>query len=108
MSLLDTPVWEVIKGSFAPDIWARLAPAILETLYMTALSSVIPQQKDYLGMAMLLPVLFWKAESLIMAMEIFRILKVHCGFYVIAKMKNAAFCKCFPKCRLLDGFEPYI
>ncbi len=41
MSLLDTPLWEVIKGSFAPAIWERLAPAILETLYMTALSSVI-------------------------------------------------------------------
>lgn len=41
MSLLDTPIWEVIKASFAPEIWERLAPAILETLYMTALSSVI-------------------------------------------------------------------
>jgi D-methionine transport system permease protein len=41
MSLLDTPIWEVIKGSFAPDIWERLAPAVLETLYMTALSSII-------------------------------------------------------------------
>ncbi len=41
MSLLDTPIWEVIKGSFEPDIWARLAPAVLETLYMTALSSII-------------------------------------------------------------------
>lgn len=41
MSLLDTPFWEVIKGSFSPDIWERLAPAILETLYMTALSSAI-------------------------------------------------------------------
>ena len=41
MSLLDTPLWEVIKGSFAQEIWKRLAPAILETLYMTAISSVI-------------------------------------------------------------------
>jgi len=41
MSLLDTPLWEVIKGSFAPEIWNRLAPAILDTLYMTFLSSVI-------------------------------------------------------------------
>lgn len=41
MSLLDTPLWEVIKGSFAPEIWARLKPAIGETLYMTVLSSLI-------------------------------------------------------------------
>jgi D-methionine transport system permease protein len=41
MSLLDTPIWEVIKASFSPQIWARLAPAILETLYMTVLSSII-------------------------------------------------------------------
>ncbi|NLJ88529.1 MAG: ABC transporter permease [Epulopiscium sp.] len=41
MSLLDSSFWEIIKASFAPDIWFRLAPAILETLYMTALSSFI-------------------------------------------------------------------
>ncbi|MFV0413619.1 MAG: methionine ABC transporter permease [Oscillospiraceae bacterium] len=41
MSLLDTSLWEVIKGSFAAAIWQRMAPAILETLYMTALSSAI-------------------------------------------------------------------
>ncbi|TCL56224.1 D-methionine transport system permease protein [Kineothrix alysoides] len=41
MSLLDTPLWEVIKGSFAPEVWERIAPAISETLYMTALSSII-------------------------------------------------------------------
>lgn len=41
MSLLNTPLWEVIKGSFAPEIWLRLLPAIGETLYMTALSSAI-------------------------------------------------------------------
>lgn len=41
MSLLNTPLWEVIKGSFAPEIWQRLLPAVGETLYMTALSSVI-------------------------------------------------------------------
>lgn len=52
MSLLDTPIWEVIRGSFAPEIWARLAPAILETLYMTALSSVI-----MLGLGLLLGIL---------------------------------------------------
>lgn len=41
MSLLDTPIWEVIKGSFAPDIWVRLVPAVGETLYMTIVSSII-------------------------------------------------------------------
>lgn len=41
MSLLDTPLWEVIKGSFAPEVWERITPAIFETLYMTVLSSVI-------------------------------------------------------------------
>lgn len=41
MSLLDTPIWEVIKASFTLEIWQRLAPAILETLYMTILSSLI-------------------------------------------------------------------
>jgi D-methionine transport system permease protein len=41
MSLLDTPLWEVIKGSFAPEIWQRLKPAIGETLYMVTLSSII-------------------------------------------------------------------
>lgn len=41
MSLLDTSLWEVIKGSFEPEVWARLAPAVLDTLYMVLLSSVI-------------------------------------------------------------------
>lgn len=41
MSLLDTPFLEVVKGSFAKEIWIRLAPAILETLYITVLSSII-------------------------------------------------------------------
>ena len=41
MSLMDTPLWEVIKGSFAPEIWARILPATLETLYMTLISSLI-------------------------------------------------------------------
>ena len=41
MSLLDTPLWDVIKGSFAPEVWERILPAILETLYMTAVASVI-------------------------------------------------------------------
>jgi len=41
MSLLDTPLWEVIKGSFAPEVWGRILPAVLETLYMTAVASAI-------------------------------------------------------------------
>lgn len=41
MSLLDTPLWEVIKGSFAPEVWARVLPAILETLYMLTVASLI-------------------------------------------------------------------
>lgn len=41
MSLLDTPLWEVIKGSFAPEVWDRIIPAILETLYMTTVASLI-------------------------------------------------------------------
>lgn len=41
MSLLDTSLWEVIKGSFAPAVWERILPAILETLYMTAVASLI-------------------------------------------------------------------
>jgi D-methionine transport system permease protein len=41
MSLLDTPLWEVVRGSFAPEVWRRIFPSILETLYMTAVASVI-------------------------------------------------------------------
>jgi len=41
MSLLDTPLWEVIKGSFAPAVWQRILPSIFETLYMTFLASAI-------------------------------------------------------------------
>ncbi len=41
MSLLDTPLWEVIKGSFASSVWERILPAIRETLYMTAVASLI-------------------------------------------------------------------
>ncbi len=41
MSLLDTPFWEVVRGSFAQEVWIRIAPAILETIYMTALASII-------------------------------------------------------------------
>ncbi|MDR1532223.1 MAG: ABC transporter permease, partial [Clostridiales bacterium] len=41
MSLLDTPLWVVVKGSFAPEVWERIAPSILETLYMTAVASLI-------------------------------------------------------------------
>ncbi len=52
MSLMNTPLWEVIKGSFAPEIWQVLLPAVLETLYMTGLSSVI-----MLGFGLLLGIL---------------------------------------------------
>jgi D-methionine transport system permease protein len=38
---LDTPLWEVIKGSFAPAVWAKVLPAILETLYMLTVASLI-------------------------------------------------------------------
>ncbi len=41
MSLLDHSIWEVIKASLSPEIWKKLIPAIFETLYMTAVSSVI-------------------------------------------------------------------
>ena len=41
MSLLDTPLWDVIKGSFARAVWERILPSILETLYMTAVASLI-------------------------------------------------------------------
>lgn len=41
MSLMNTPIWEIIKGSFAPEVWQRILPATLETLYMTGLSAVI-------------------------------------------------------------------
>jgi D-methionine transport system permease protein len=41
LSLLDTPLWEVVKGSFASEVWARITPSILETLYMTAVASLI-------------------------------------------------------------------
>lgn len=41
MSLLDTPIWEVIKGSFAPEIWRDMVTPILDTLYITAVASVI-------------------------------------------------------------------
>jgi D-methionine transport system permease protein len=41
LSLLDTPLWEVVKGSFAPAVWERITPSIVETLYMTAVASLI-------------------------------------------------------------------
>lgn len=41
MSLLDTPLWEVIKASFAPEIWSTILPAVSDTLYMVAISSAI-------------------------------------------------------------------
>ncbi|MDR1913581.1 MAG: ABC transporter permease [Clostridiales bacterium] len=41
MSLLDTPLWDVLVGSFAGDVWERILPAVIETLYMTLLASSI-------------------------------------------------------------------
>jgi D-methionine transport system permease protein len=41
MSLLDTSVWDVIRGSFASAVWIKITPAILETLYMMAVASLI-------------------------------------------------------------------
>lgn len=41
MSLLKVPFWVVFKGSFAPAVWQRILPAVGDTLYMTALASVI-------------------------------------------------------------------
>ena len=41
MSLLDSSLWEVIKASLSPDIWKELWGPIGETLYMTAVSSLI-------------------------------------------------------------------
>ncbi len=41
MSLMNTPLWEIIKGSFAPEVWQRILPATVETLYMTSLSAAI-------------------------------------------------------------------
>ena len=41
MSLLDSSLWEVIVASFDPEIWKGLVVPIRETLYITAISSVI-------------------------------------------------------------------
>lgn len=41
MSLLNTPLWKVILGSFAPSVWKKILPAVGATLYMTFLASVI-------------------------------------------------------------------
>ena len=41
MSLLDTPLWEVIKASFSAKVWSGLIGAIGDTLYMTIVSSLI-------------------------------------------------------------------
>lgn len=41
MSLLDSSLWEVFIASFNPEIWKELIKPIGETLYMTAISSVI-------------------------------------------------------------------
>lgn len=39
MSLLDTPIREVLKGSFAPEIWKDMVTPILDTLYITAVAA---------------------------------------------------------------------
>ena len=41
MSLLDTPLWEVIKGSFSAALWQEIASSITDTLYMTVIASII-------------------------------------------------------------------
>ncbi|MDR1210017.1 MAG: ABC transporter permease [Clostridiales bacterium] len=41
MSLLNTPFWEVLKASFAPEVWAEILPAAFDTLYMTLVASAI-------------------------------------------------------------------
>lgn len=41
MSLLDTPLWEVVKASFSPDVWREISTAIFDTLYMVAVASAI-------------------------------------------------------------------
>ena len=41
MSLLDSSFWEVFLASLSPEIWKDLWGPIGETLYMTAISSVI-------------------------------------------------------------------
>ena len=41
MSLLDSSFWDVFRASLSPEIWKDLWGPIGETLYMTAISSVI-------------------------------------------------------------------
>lgn len=41
MSLLDSSFWEVFLASLSPEIWKDLWGPVGETLYMTAISSVI-------------------------------------------------------------------
>ena len=41
MSLLDTPLWEVIQSSLSAKVWSGLIEAIGDTLYMTVISSLI-------------------------------------------------------------------
>lgn len=41
MSLLDSAFWEVFLASLSPEIWKDLWGPVGETLYMTAISSVI-------------------------------------------------------------------
>ena len=41
MSLMDTPLWEVLKHSFSGEVWREIAPSIGDTLYMTVVASLI-------------------------------------------------------------------
>ena len=41
MSLLNYSFWEVLLGSFSWEIWQAILPSVLDTLYMTLLSSII-------------------------------------------------------------------
>ncbi len=41
MSLLNYSFWEVLLGSFSWEIWQEILPSVLDTLYMTLLSSII-------------------------------------------------------------------
>ena len=40
MSLYKYSFWEVLKHSFSAEVWDKVMPAIGETMYMVAVSSV--------------------------------------------------------------------
>ena len=40
MSLYKYSFWEVLKHCFSAEVWERVLPAIGETMYMVAISSV--------------------------------------------------------------------